>query len=463
MKVISYMRPRILFGSAVAAAMSFTLATGSMAGVSASEAARLDGDLTPMGAERAGNAAGTIPAWTGGLSEPPAGIDYKIGDHHPDPFADDEVLFTISPENASEHADHLTPGQLAILNTYDTYRMNVYPSRRSCAFPEAVYAANRENAVNAQLVADGNGVDGALLGTPFPIPQQGVEVIWNHNLRYRGHKLTRQFAALAPSGADFTPIVVKDQVIFTYADPQNKSIEDLNNISLKYMQTVVSPARRAGEIILVHDTINQVAGPRNAWSYSPGTRRVRRAPTIAYDNPQSYSDGLQTADNFDLFNGAPDRYTWELRGKHEKYIAYNSYRLGSDQYAYRDIAQERHINQDLVRYELHRVWQVEGKLREGQRHIYTRRVKYFDEDSWTMAAADLYDARGELWRVQEAHIVQYYDVPTCFNGSEIIYDLVVGRYVIQGLKNQEPMINFFADELDESQFTPAGVRAAASR
>ncbi|MBL4864609.1 MAG: DUF1329 domain-containing protein, partial [Rhodobiaceae bacterium] len=350
------------------------------------------------------------------------------------------------------------------MDAYDTYKMNVYTSRRSCAFPESVYAANRQNAVNASLVAGGNGVDGALLGTPFPIPSEGVEVVWNHNLRYRGHKLTRQFSAFSPSfGGGFTAIVVRDQVIFTYADPAKEAFADLNNISLKYMQTVISPARRAGEIILVHDTINQVEGPRNAWSYSPGTRRVRRAPTIAYDNPQSYSDGLQTADNFDLFNGSPDRYTWDLLGKVEKYIAYNSYRLGSDALTYEQIAQERHIDQDLVRYELHRVWQVEGKLRENQRHIYNRRVKYFDEDSWTMAAADLYDARGELWRIQEAHIIQYYDVPTCFNGSEMVYDLIIGRYTIQGLKNQEPMINFFADELEESQFTPSGVRASASR
>lgn len=449
---------------ALAVGITIGMSFSALAGVSESEAARLDGDLTPMGAERAGNAAGTIPAWTGGIASPPANVTYAAGDHHPDPFPDDGILMTITAENAASHADNLTPGQVAILNTYGTYKMNVYQTRRTCAFPEAVYAANRQNALNSTLVADGNGVDGALLGTPFPIPSEGVQVVWNHNLRYRGHKLTRQFSAFAPTvSGDYTPIVVQDKVIFPYADPTMETTADINNISLKYIQTVVSPARRAGEIILVHDTVNQVAGPRNAWSYSPGTRRVRRAPTIAYDNPQSYSEGLQTADNFDLFNGSPDRYTWELQGKRENYIAYNSYRLSSDQLTYEQISQDRHIDQDLVRYELHRVWQVEGVLREGQRHIYSRRVKYFDEDSWTMAAADLYDARGGLWRVQEAHMIQYYDVPICSNASEMIYDLDVGRYVIQGLKNEEPMINFFADELSEDEFTPAGVRASASR
>ena len=36
--------------------------------------------LTPTGAIRAGNADGSIPAWTGGVTTPPAG--YSPGDHH---------------------------------------------------------------------------------------------------------------------------------------------------------------------------------------------------------------------------------------------------------------------------------------------------------------------------------------------------------------------------------------------
>ena len=448
--------------AAVAAVMLH--APVSMAGVSEAEADRLGKDLTPMGAERAGNADGSIPEWTGGLATPPEGLNFTPGQHHPNPFADDAITATITPANYSEYADRLTEGQIALLNTYDTYKMNVYPSRRSCAFSDAVYQATKRNATEASLVADGNGIDGALLGVPFPIPTQGVEVVWNHNLRYRGYKLTRQFAALAPSTTgEFTPIVVQDQVIFTYADPNRTDFNTLNNISLMYMQTVISPARRAGEIILVHDTINQVKGPRKAWQYSPGQRRVRRAPTIAYDNPQSYSEGLQTADNFDLYNGSPDRYEWDLKGKQEKYIAYNSYDLGSPAHRYEDIAQPFHINQDLVRYEPHRVWVVEGKLRPGLRHIYERRVKYFDEDSWSMAAGELYDSRGTLWRVQEGHTIQYYDAPACFNGSELVYDLLAGRYVIQGLKNQEPMINFRALDLNEEEFTPAALRLVGVR
>ena len=69
-----------------------------IAAVSPEEAARLGGpELTPIGAERPGNADGTIPAWTGGITEIPEG--YSPGQRHRDPFPEDEVLFTITAAN----------------------------------------------------------------------------------------------------------------------------------------------------------------------------------------------------------------------------------------------------------------------------------------------------------------------------------------------------------------------------
>ena len=107
--------------------MLLAAAAGSAsAEVSAQEAAKLGSVLTPVGAERAGNAAGTIPAWTGGIQQPPAG--YKKGQRHPDPYPDDEPLFTITAENAHEHEKHLSKGQLAMLAAYPN----------SCLFAEAL-------------------------------------------------------------------------------------------------------------------------------------------------------------------------------------------------------------------------------------------------------------------------------------------------------------------------------------
>ena len=94
---------------------------------------RLNEDLTPMGSERAGNAAGTIPAWTGGITEPPAG--YSPGDHHPNPFPDDQPLFRITGANYKDYADKLSVGQIGLFEKYgDTYFMDVFQSRRSASW-----------------------------------------------------------------------------------------------------------------------------------------------------------------------------------------------------------------------------------------------------------------------------------------------------------------------------------------
>lgn len=454
------------FKTAIAAnAILFTLTitTSALAAVSAEEAARLDGELTPLGAERAGNEDGTIPEWTGGLQGPPDGVTIGADLVRPNPFPEDEVLFTITSENYLEYQDMLMPGSIALFESKPSFFMNVYTSRRSCSLPQFVYDDIRRNATNAGLVSGGNGVSNATMATPFPFPTEGQHLVWNHTLRYRGYQTVRQFASAAPSaGGDFTPVIVQDQAIFLYSDPNLENFDDLDNTSLKYLQTVIAPSRRAGDIILVHESINQGVGPRSAWTYNPGMRRVRRAPTIAYDNPQSYSDGLSTADQLDMYNGAPDRYEWTLEGKQEYYIPYNAYELASTDHEYTDIAQAGHLNQDLIRYEPHRVWVAEGNLVDGARHVYSRRVHFQDEDTYQIVGAVLYDSRGEMWRVMEAYMINFYDVPLCFTIGEVSYDFQNGRYSVQGLTNQEPQIDF-EGTFTEDDFNPDALRRGGIR
>ncbi len=429
--------------------------------VSEHEAARLGRDLTPTGAIRAGNADGTIPEWTGGITQPPAG--YKVGDHHPDPFGGDPILFTITAANADQYRDKLSGGQLAMLETYPTYRINVYPTRRSHSYPQRVYDAIRANATRAELVADGNGTSGAVISSPFPLPKSGLEVIWNHKVRYLGLRLERTFAQVTPQrNGRYTVVKFEEQQEFYYAR-EGVTPENVGNRFASLVQTVTSPARLAGSILLVHETLDQIREPRQAWSYNPGQRRVRRAPNIAYDNPGTASDGLRTTDNFDLFVGAPDRYTWELVGKKEMYVPYNAYKLHSDQLKLSDLILPGHLNQDHTRYELHRVWVVEARLKEGFSHIYSRRTLYFDEDSWVILLVDHYDGRGELWRVAEGHTINFYDVPATTYTVEAIYDLQAGRYLALGLKNEEKMQRFNFDKPASSMFTPAGLRQRGRR
>ncbi len=442
------------------------VATLAITGVSAQQAAKLGGELTPMGAEKAANAAGTIPAWTGGItSAAQAGAaGFKSGGHHPDPYASDKPLYKIDASNMSKYAAQLTAGHEALLTAYkSSYFMNVYPSHRSAAFPQRIYDATKANATSAKLTGAGNGVTGAIIGVPFPIPSSGVEVIWNHILRFRAEIAERLIgqAAVTRSG-DYTMVKFHDETMVGYSLP-GATEAALDNVVLYFIQETVSPARLAGEILLVHETLDQTKEHRRAWLYNPGQRRVRRAPNVAFDNPGTGSDALRTSDQFDIYNGSPERYDWKLIGKQEMIVPYNAYPLHSNKLKNADIIKPLHINQAHARYEMHRVWVVDATLKAGQRHLYKRRTFYVDEDSWQILGVDCYDTRDKLWRVQEGHSINYYEVPTFWTTLELTYDLQAGRYLALGLDNEEPKTVNFAAKRTAADFTPAAIARRGTR
>ena len=425
------------------------------AAVKPSEAARLGADLTPLGAETAGNADGTIPAWNGGILTPPAG--YKVGDHHQDPFAADKPLYTVTPSNLGQYESKLTAGSVSLLKAYADYKLIVYPTRRSANAPQRIYDATKANAITGTLANNGNSFENALTGIPFPLPDSGLEVMWNHLARYRGVSASRHIAQAAPTrSGSYTLVQFEDEFLFNYARPDVTAAQ-LENILVYYKQAVTAPARQAGTILLAHETLDQVKEKRSAWVYNTGQRRVRRAPDVAYDNPGTAADGMRTSDQFDMYNGAPDRYDWKLVGKREMIVPYNSYKLHSDSVKYADILKPLHLNQDLARYELHRVWIVEATLKPGASHIYKRRTFYVDEDSWQILAVDQYDSRDQMWRVSEAHCVNYYDAQVFWSTLEAHTDLIAGRYLVVGLDNENAMYDFSIKR------TPADYTADALR
>jgi hypothetical protein len=441
-------------------------AVAASAAVSPAEADRLGKDLTPLGGEKAGNADGTIPAWDGGITTPPAG--YKPGDHHSDPFAGETPLFTITAANAGQYGDKLTAGHLALLKAYPDYVMHVYPSHRTASNPQRIYDATKKYATTAHLTEGGNGIGGAVVGIPFPIPQNGLEVIWNHLTRYRGVAAERWAGQAAPQrDGSYTLVQFDDEFLFNYTRddiPESELIKQVvsDNVLIYFKQAVIAPARLAGSILVVHETMDQVKEPRQAWIYNTGQRRVRRAPNVAYDNPGTAADGMRTSDQFDMFNGAPDRYEWKLVGKKEMYVPYNSYRLHSDKVKAADILKPLHINQDLARYELHRVWIVDATLKPGASHVYSRRTFYIDEDSWQILAMDQYDSRGQLWRVSEAHCINYYDALTFWSTLEVHTDLIAGRYLAFGLDNENKMYDFTIKRTPQ-EYTPSALRQEGVR
>jgi hypothetical protein len=495
------------------------LARPAAAKVGAQEAARLGAELTPSGAVAKGNSEGSIPDWSG-----PRWFDDTVKNQTPqslegmrqhyeelrarDPQDFDALMRSLEPlgvssypavlqqiahidaqlpkdvqalalkmrnqlggggryerpqfivtrDNLAQYAAHLTEGQKALFARYPDYRMVVYPTLRSAFFPEAIDQATARNAVNAELKGT-EEVDGAALGFPFPIPQSGAEVIWNHKMAYRGSALRRynNQAIVKPDGSYTISKVIED-LKFKYANLEESNAG--THILFYYLADVLSPPRVAGQLTLVHESSGSGGSGRDAWLYNPGLGRVNRAPDVGYDNPSIGSDGEQFNDQIDMFNGAMDRYDWKLLGRKEIYIPYNSYLLISPLVKYRDIIRPGHVNQNLLRYELHRVWVVEATLRAGQRHQFKRRTFYVDEDGWAIAAVDCYDDRDALWKVQESELITVPFIPTVTGVAELIYDLHSGRYFVTALQNEDKFVDFRI-KLKDSYFAPADLNHKA--
>jgi len=434
------------------------VSTTALAAVSPQQAARLGKDLTPMGAQRAGNAAGTIPPWTGGISEPLR--QYTKGDFHPDPYGKDRIKHVVTSKNLKKFKKFLTSGQIAMLQKYPSYSMNIYKTRRSAAYPQFVYDAVKANATSAQLLKYGTGVSDTIMASPFPIPQSGAEVLWNHTLRYRA--LRWEFTSSTVNTTSYGDKSISSReykYYFAYSEP-GITLDDIDNKIFYLKRKTLSPAKLSGQMTLVHETLDQVRSPRKAWVYMPGQRRVRRTPNLSYDTADIDSNGIRTIDQVDMFNGAPNLYNWKLVGKMEKFIPYNAYKLHEGGLSINSIAGKRYINPNLARYELHRVWVVEANIRTGMRHLYHKRRYYFDEDSWQIVSVEEYNERGELVQYTQAHTINYYEIPMTFPTLEVTYDLEEGRYFAEGLDNMKSPISTDVS-FKRREFTASSLRREA--
>jgi hypothetical protein len=438
------------------------MAGSAFAGVSAEEAARLGKDLTPMGAEMAGNADGSIPAWNPAGTPIPASF-VAGSDNYTNPFADEKPVYTIDASNWQEHKDILTAGAQGMFEKMggDGFRMDVYPTHRDYVVPDWVYANSAKNATGATLVADGQKVDGSLPGVPFPIPQSGLEVMWNHMNRFgTDHSLDYDVYYVSSSGKPILSTTGFMTNVFPMFRDPDAPIGDTAWVKLRINYN--APARRAGEILLVHEPgadFTQGKG-RKAWQYLVGQRRVRLAPAVNFDTPNPGVAGTSTYDDSFIFNGSPERFDWKLIGKQEMLIPYSSYDFVF-QAKVTDTLGKKFLNPDYIRWEKHRVWVVEADLKEGSRHLYKKRRFYVDEDTWTAMASDAYDARGNLWRIQFQYPANLYDMKSIYSLAYGGYDLLQGLYNL----NTKPIPGRFKNGVKEGDkyFTPKGLARSGVR
>jgi hypothetical protein len=412
----------------IVAALASACISSALAAVSADEAKQLGTTLTAVGAEKAANKEGTIPEYTGGLTVAPAGFNKGDG-VRPDPYAGDKPTLSITAKNAEQYAGKLTEATKALLKKYPGYRVDVYPTHRSAAFPKYVTDNTVKNATRAKSVSGGLATEGAIGGFPFPIPKTGNEAMWNHLTRFNGQSYQLNYKNINVDSSG-RPVLATAGLItqeYPYYDPAKTATDTYYKLKVQY----TGPARRAGEALMVIDPLNPVEKGRRAWQYLPGQRRVKLAPDISYDTPNPGTGGATTYDDAFVFNGEMDRFDFKLVGKKEMYVPYNAYKL-----VYQSKADQaftaNHLNPDLLRWELHRVWVVEATLKPGARHIYSKRVFYLDEDSWVAVASDEYDGRNQLYRSLFMMVTPSYDIPAPFADVQLFYDLVAGIYGMSG-------------------------------
>ena len=407
-------------------------AHAALAAVTADQAALLKTTLTPMGAERAGSADGLIPAWTGGLTTPPAG--WTPDQPMPDLFASDKPIVTINASNMDQYKDRLTPGVMQMMKQYG-YSITVYPTHRTAAAPQWVYDNIYRNALNAQPDPAGArmGFSGAYGGVPFPIPdadpsQAGAEIMWNHEARWQGVSVVENIGVIVVSNGTMTLSAgshyTHDEPYYEAKDPSDAGLIERD------LYEFTSPPSINGEKIIQWLSSDPLKTPTQAWQLLTGQGRVRKAPELFYDTPATQTDDIDNYDEFYVFNGALDKYDWKLIGKKEMYIPYNNNKLFL---ATTTQAHGPHfLNPNLVRWELHRVWVVEATLHPGERNVIAKRVFYVDEDTWDATLADEYDSHGQLWKTEQLFTLDRPDLPGTVFSNDVVYDLLKNEYVTSG-------------------------------
>lgn len=386
--------------------------------------------LTPLGGEVAASADGLIPAWTApGRQDNGWSYGQVRGQHWK--FKDDKPLYSIDANNVAQYASKLSPGQLELIKKIPGYRMDVYPTRRSCGVPDFVAENTKQNVGFASLDADGLALREAHVpGIPFPMPTTGAEVMWNMKMHYRGvgFHMTNTISAISPrkAGGDWLNTSL-DWTMFTpWGEKGSRLFSSTDGMETATYFSYFEPVSLAGQA----GVLTTKAGEQTTtFYYFPGQRRVRRMPAYSYDAPQIGLDNQYTIDESNIFYGPMDRFDWKLLGKQELLVPYNAFGAYDTSAKVESFAKNDFIAPEFRRYEQHRVWVVEATVRTGMRHQAPKRLFYIDEDSWNGLMAVDYDKQGQIWKVREGFTIPVYETGSCDMEAQVQYNLVDGRYL----------------------------------
>jgi hypothetical protein len=426
--------------------------------LTASYATSYEVDVTLTGAEPGPNVTGEIPAWVGhkGLECP---SDYVPGDYFPDPYKADKPLFRIDHTNVNDYKDRLSPGQIMRLRKHPNFYMNVYRTRRNMEFCPEYYDAIKKN-LETCYVDEAGGLQGFNGGIAIPTPKNGLEAIWNIRRLYLGDDADALTCRRVVSPSGKIKKTMWETKVLNYGETRLKSwpFPNPDGVFQKIRNLTTYPADEKGLDFL---SISYMDASRldDTWLFMPTLRRVRRAPSMV--NGGQLDGELTMDENGIEFRGTVANWNWKLLGRKEHFIAYNCYGLWEENAEDEEECHPMDMNPKRIRYELHRVWVVEGTLKEGLSHPYSKRVGYYDEDSWQPSVADRYDKRGNLWRMYEAY--PYSDPCNkmrMVNGY-VYMNLESGRYeLFGGCRNLLPKTTVYDTGLEENIFTVQALRTS---
>ena len=422
--------------------------------------------LTPMGAERAGNADGSIPAWTGGLTAPPLPAGQSVSTHL---FEDEQPLYTVDASNMAQYADMLTEGTKVQITKFGL-TLQVYQTHRTAAAPQYIYDNMAKNVTRAQLDPGGGrlGFTGAYGGAPFPIINTsdplvgGAQLIWNHLTAWYGYSTLTLFdpGCVVISGQLILVAATKARVIYPYYDP-NGTVETFDGYYSKGHYYDVAPGSVEGQETMVWHTTNVSVHPDITWSLLNGQGRVRKDPDESYDAPNPDSNGIANLDESVCFYGNPSEYDWTYIEKKEMLVPYNCNKMLF--HTVQEYLGPHFPKPDFVRWEKHRVWVVEATLHPGERNVNAKRRFYIDEDSWYALLGEGYDADGSMVKAYAIYNECVPSLPGTIELCTATFSLVSGDYVFNGKTNYGSSVNgeFLGPEA-EAFFDPQEMAANAS-
>ncbi|MCC4114775.1 DUF1329 domain-containing protein [Aromatoleum toluclasticum] len=437
----------------------------------ADDADKLGKTVTQVGAEIEGNADGSIPRYTGGLTkkDAPPGFDPKSG-RWVDPYAAEKPVLSITAQNLAQYQDKLSEATRELIKRFpESFRVNVYPTHRAMGYPERFNELTKANVGRCQMVENGLSLKGCFGGVPFPFPKNGMEVMWNNTTAPKpGHySMISQGMYVDANG---TPIqcAVQDTLVDSPYHDLKSSLAEYESGGQRYFRAMVkqlAPARIAGDGNMLTYTTDPVAFKNQFYQYQQGNRRVRVSPEAQYDFPTTVSGGAAFYDEIGLFLGKMDRYDWKLVGKKEMYIPYNTQRtLYTKMEDLTSAGSGRHPNPDLIRWELHRVWVVEAALKAGERHASPKRRYYIDEDNYGAGMMDSWDKAGKLHKLVTQLPFMAYDLGTPVGTATLTYDLSTSVYYLN-TQFAEPNHGIFPRDtvFTASTWSPEGLARRSAR